>query len=504
MKFNSLQFKLSLLFVLLLLAVSAVNIYMVTESSENYLAEVMQRRNTDLAASIAQTLNIDSATNAVPPKEIESLFKAAMIINPSIELYLIGHDGVVMNASAKPGELKLQTVNTANIEALLNQSQPLPIFGQDPREPGSPKVFSAHPLNKDDGTFHCYLYIVLSNEHAPIEKAASVRQSFIMKALFRTLLIAMGVTLVIGLFMIFFLTRNLKKMSEAVHSIENGDYSVRIDIKSSDELSELGSAFNTMAEKIETSMQKLRHNDELRRELIANISHDLRTPLASLEGYIETILLKEHLLTEEEKKSYLETILKNTKSLGRLVSELFQLSKLEAKQTELQPEIFSITELIQDILLKFMPKAKEADVKLFCYPEEQVPLVFGDISLIERVLQNLIENAIAYTPRQGKVLVNILKASDTQVRIEITDTGKGIHKKDLEHIFDRFYRSDRVRPKTKQGLGLGLAIAKKIVELHGSDLQVISKVGQGTTFFFVLDISEKFADTVAVGSRQKQ
>ncbi len=490
MKLNTLQFKLSVLFIILLLTVSAVNLYLATNSTSKYLAEVTQKRNVDLAATIAHELQIDSATNQIASQEIENLFAAAMIINPNIKLYLIDEAGKVLTASAKPEELKLSEIDIKQVKAYLNHEKPLPVFGDDPRDPNHPKVFSVHPLNSSDGSFHCYLYIILNNDNAA-EEAASVKQSFILKALFRTFFICIAATLIVGLFVIFLLTRNLKKMSEAVHKMEEGDYSARINIKSSDELSELAGAFNTMAGKIELAMSKLKQNDELRRELIANISHDLRTPLASVEGYIETILMKEHLLTETEKKSYLETILKNTKSLTRLVSELFQLSKLEAQQTKPEMETFSITELVQDILLKFLPNSQNAQIELWCKPPQNIPLVYADISLIERVLQNLIENAIRFTPVSGRVSVSINKVGSSRVRIAVADTGKGISEEDQQHIFDRFYRSDRIRQKSGQGLGLGLAIAKKIVELHGSVLNVNSKVNQGTTFSFELSISEE-------------
>ncbi len=487
---NSLQLKFSVLFVVLLLSVSAVYLYMVTDSSEMYLAEVTQKRNLDLAASIAQELKIDSATNVIPTQTMQELFHQAMIINPYIKLYLVGHSGEVLTYSAPPETVILDYINVVPLRTFLDGSQPLPIFGDDPRAPQRPAVFSATALNNSDGSLHCYLYITLNNDSAS-EEAASVRKSYIFHVLIRALGVALIVALLIGLLFIFLLTRDLKKMSETVRKMEAGDYTARIEVDSSDELSELAAAFNTMAAKIDTAMTQLKQNDELRRELVANISHDLRTPLASVEGYVETILMKEHLMTEAEKKNYLETILKNTKSLGRLVSELFQLSQLEARQTEPKPETFSIAELTQDIALKFKPKAKEADITLSCEFTEQLPLVYADISLIERVLQNLIDNALQYTMPGGKVHVKLFQYEQDRVKVEVTDTGAGISTEDLHHVFDRFYRSTHVRRKAKGGLGLGLAIARKIVELHGSLLQVNSKVGIGSTFWFTLPVSKE-------------
>ena len=490
---SSLQLKLSLLFVFLLLTVSAIYFYMILGSTGEYVAEVTQKRNLDLAASIAQEMKIDSATNQIPEAQLQELFHAAMVINPSIKLYIVGHQGEIMTASALPGEVKMDTINVENIESFLYNSPPLPIYNDDPRAPGDPKIFSAAALASSDGSLHCYLYVTLNNDSVYGDEA-SVRQSYIFKIVGRALLIVLAVTTVIGLLLISFVTRDLKKMVTAVRNMEQGDYSARVNIRSSDELSELGTAFNTMAGEIEAAMTQLKQNDELRRELIANISHDLRTPLASVEGYVETILLKDHLLTESEKQSYLETILKNTRSLGHLVSELFQLSKLEAKQIQAQPETFSVSELVHDIMLQFAPKAESHDIALRYDHAENIPLVYADISLVERVLQNLISNAIQYTPSGGQVSVELVLDRTRNVCLEITDTGAGISEQDLHHIFDRFYQSGQVRSQSKGGLGLGLAIAQKIVELHGSELHVRSEVGTGTTFWFSLPATSELIE----------
>ena len=487
---SSLPLKLSLLFVLLLLAVSGVYFYMILGSTGEYVAEVTQQRNRNLAASIAQEMKIDSATNRIPEAQLEELFHAAMVINPSIKLYIVGHYGEILTASALPGEVKMDTINVKNIETFLHGSPTLPLYNDDPRAPSEPKIFSAAALANSDGSLHCYLYVTLNNDSLYGDEAL-VWQSYIFKILGRALLLVLIVTILIGLFLISFVTRDLKKMVTAVRNMAQGDYSARVNIRSSDELSELGTSFNTMAGEIETAMTQLKQNDELRRELIANISHDLRTPLASVEGYVETILLKEHLLSESEKHRYLETILKNTRSLGHLVSELFQLSKLEAKQIQARPETFSVSELVHDIVMQFAPKAETHAIALCYEPSEEIPLVYADISLVERVLQNLISNAIQYTPVGGRVSVELKGDHDEQVQVEVTDTGAGISAQDLHHIFDRFYQSGQVRSQRKGGLGLGLAIAQKIVALHGSELQVRSEVGTGTTFWFSLPATQE-------------
>jgi len=488
---GSLRFRLSLVFTVLLLSVSAVYFYLMSTSSADYLAEMTQKRNTDLAASIAKEFTIDSATNEIPKAVLEELFHDAMIINPNIKLYMVGHQGEILTASAQPGEIKSTKINIDPIEAFIHQTDSMPIYGDDPRFPADPKVFSATTLLSQDGSLHCYLYVTLGSEHK--SDVASIRHSYILMVLGRALLVALAVALIIGFLFVFWLTRDLRNVVGAVRKMEAGDYGVRVQAASSDELNELAVAFNTMASKIQLAMNQLKQNDALRRELIANVSHDLRTPLASVEGYVETILHKKHLLSESERQGYLETILKNTRRLTRLVADLFALSKLEAQQTQPHPETFSLVELAHDISLQLTPKAEKKQITLKSDFAKDIPLTYADVSLIARVLQNLMENAIQYTPERGDVTVAVKKAGGNEVKISVSDTGMGISEEDLNHIFDRFYRSSSVRTKAKGGLGLGLAIAKKVVELHQSKLQAESKLGEGTTFWFSLPVSEEVA-----------
>ncbi|GAA4010570.1 ATP-binding protein [Hymenobacter fastidiosus] len=485
----SLQARLSLLFVVLLLAVSGVYVFLLARSTEKYLAEDLQKRNRGLAASVAEVLEIDEATNEIPQATLRRTFDAAMVINPNIKLYLVGLDGRILTSSAEPGEVKLTRIPMAPVLAFVAATQPLPILGADPRNPAVARAFSAVRLNTRNGQPHCILYITLGGG-VTADETASLRQSYILGLLLRTLTLAGGAALLVGLLLISFLTKNLHRLSTAVRRLQSGDFTTRVTgIRPGDELGELATAFNDMAARTEQALADLQSNDRLRRELVANISHDLRTPLASIEGYTETILLKQHLLTDTERQTYLQTILKNTRSLKRLVSELFELSKLEARQTVARPEPFSVTELVQDVLLKLEPEARVRAIELRASWDKDVPFVCADVGLIERVLQNLLDNALRYTPPGGQVVVAIA-APDAQQRIPllVRDTGRGIAPTDLPHVFDRFYRSDQVREKSKDGLGLGLAIASRIVALHHSSLTVTSTEGTGTCFAFSLPV----------------
>jgi len=251
----------------------------------------------------------------------------------------------------------------------------------------------------------------------------------------------------------------------------------------SDEIDRLGITFNRMVQRIMEQMTELKQTDTFRRELVANVSHDLRTPLASLHGYLETLLIKEGKLTLEEQRNFLETAMKQSERLSRLVGELFELAKLDSHETKVHCEAFSLSELVQDVTQKFQLVAQTKHVALNTHFCADLPAVLADIGLIERALENLIQNALRYTPEGGIVTV-ALTHEEHKIIVRIADTGCGISEQDLPHIFDRFYRVDRHH--RSEGAGLGLAITKRILELHGNRIDVHSRLNAGTTLTFEL------------------
>ena len=203
-------------------------------------------------------------------------------------------------------------------------------------------------------------------------------------------------------------------------------------------------------------------------------------------GYLETLQIKEKSLTAEERSEYLGIALRQSGRLTLLVEDLFELAKLEAKEKLPHMESFSVAELIQDVLLKFSLKARNKGVRLGMKAAESIPFVYAEIGLIERVLENLLENALDHTPRDGSVSVNI-RLGD-RVTVSVTDSGCGISDSDIVHVFKPFYQSNKAHRDTHHA-GLGLAISKRILELHNGNIEVCSQVGQGSTFSFDLPIS---------------
>jgi len=251
------------------------------------------------------------------------------------------------------------------------------------------------------------------------------------------------------------------------------------------EVRELGEAFNEMADKIVRHIEEIKTMDNLRRDLVANVSHDLRTPLVSIHGYVETILMKDRTLSPEDREKYLRTVLQGTERLKKLVEELFELSKLEAKQTTPQPEEFSLAELVQDVVREHQLMADEHGVTLKAEFPHDLPFVRADIALMERVFQNLVDNAIRFTPPGGTVTVRLAREGPG-VGVNVADTGAGIPAEDVPYIFERYRRGAQTAGDENSGAGLGLAIVKKILDLHGVSIAVSSSAGEGTAFSFRL------------------
>jgi len=240
-----------------------------------------------------------------------------------------------------------------------------------------------------------------------------------------------------------------------------------------------------MSQRIVSQIENLRDVDRMRRDLVANVSHDLRTPMASVQGYLETLLLKDPTLTPQDRTRYLEVALKHSKGLSRMVTELFELAKLDAREVAMHKEPFSLCELGQDVLLRFELLAASRNVELKGVLSPTLPMVAADIRLIERVLVNLMENAVRHTPEGGRVSLHCHPDGEG-VLVQVSDTGPGIPALELTHIFERFYRTGGTGADAADGAGLGLAIAKRILDLHGSRLSVRNEPHAGASFIFTL------------------
>jgi signal transduction histidine kinase len=457
-------------------------------STEMYQQEVNQRLNSKLAEHIvAEKLLLEN--NDVNEEALEEIFHMLMVINPSIEIYLLDTEGNILAFSASPGKVKRKHVNLEPVKSWLEGDATIPVLGDDPRDPDGKKVFTVARI-PEKGTLQGYLYVILGGEIYD-NVVQKLKGSYILQLSTWMICASLLFALIAGLVLFASLTGRLKRLANVMDAFRRGatlkqiDFPVKKLKHSVDEIDRLGSIFKEMAERIEDQLERLQKADALRRELIANVSHDLRTPLATLQGYIETLLLKEDSLSEEDRRNYLETAIRHCERLSKLVSELFELAKLDSDEISVERESFNLGELVQDVVQKFQLKAGEKGIHISTTIENDLPFVNADIGLIERVLENLIDNAIHYTPRGGSISL-MLAPQEEVVSVRISDTGYGIPEEELPSIFNRFYQLDVGRKGKPGHSGLGLAITKRILELHDRSIDVTSALNSGTTFTFQL------------------
>jgi signal transduction histidine kinase len=482
--FKTFYGKLSGIFLILLIIMAAVQIYITSNSWKTHYDTADQKLNSRLANDMAKEFE-PFLKDSIDYEQIHHSIHYMMVMNPKVEIYLLDDAGKILAFFAEPDKkVKKDIVALDPLYAFLIEKAPFPILGEDPRNPGITKPFSAAHL-RIGPEINGYLYIIIGSEQYDAALSMS-SEDYVAKTIANNLLIIVLFTGFIGLILFSFLTRRLKRMKTVVNDFEKGNYASRMKENSSDEIGQLAHTFNTMACTIESNIDELKKTDTLRRELIANVSHDLRNPLASIKGYLETIQIKEKSLTEEERRKYIAILLDTTNGLEKLVEQLFELSKLDAKQITPTYEPFLLKEIVYDVMSKFNPRAEKARVTLDADIPDGLPQVYADIALIERVLTNLLDNAIRYTPRNGTIHISTEIEEKQIIRVRVRDTGSGINKDDLPYIFDRFYRVEKSRSEKTGGTGLGLAIAKKIMEVHESTLSVVSELNSGSTFSFNL------------------
>jgi two-component system OmpR family sensor kinase len=489
--FRTLYARLGIVLLILFSLVGVLLVTIVRFSTNLYQQEVTQKLNLDLAAhAIAEKPLLQN--RLVNQVALKGLFSSMMLINPSIEVYLLDAQGGILAYSAPPGKVQRQHVNLGPVKSLIAGAAALPILGDDPRNLGGSKIFSAAAI-PDAQHVEGYLYIILgSQEYEGVMQMLA--GSYILKLSASAIGASLLFALLAGLLLFSYLTRRLRGLSNTMDIFKHGDFTQAVAVPGNtsgrDEIDRLSSAFRDMMQRMVSQVHKLKDTDRLRRELVANVSHDLRTPLAALQGYLETVLLKSDTLDSAQQRQYIEIAARQSERLGRLVTELFELAKLDAQVTQLHAEPFSLAELIQDTVQRFALPAQDKAISIDVDYHEQLPFVRGDIGMIERVLVNLLENALRYTDHGGVIRLGLHTNADS-VTVQVEDTGCGIPAEELPFIFDRCFRVERAGHADSQGAGLGLAIARRIVQLHGHDIRVESQTERGTTFVFDLPIRDK-------------
>ena len=479
--------RLSLVFCALLLICCGALAWLQMRSNRMHEQETVQRLSRGLAEHIARSGELMDA-RGIRDGEVRALFGKLMSVNPSVEVYLLDDTGRILGHDAPEGHLKRDRVDLAPVHALL-AGDTLPIFGDDPRSSSGRKVFNAAPLWVQ-GRQVGYIYVVLAGEQREALAADIAANTTLRNTLWSLAIVAIF-GLLAGLIAFRWVTRPLRQLTRRIQSfdVDSGDPQLPLPpaplrAGERDELSILQHSFAHLGQRIGEQWQQLRQQDLQRRELVANLSHDLRTPLSSLHGYLETLALKDASLSTEERQRYLSIALSQSHKVGRLAQALFELARLEHGGVVLELQTFSLPDLVQDVLQKFELAAQSRQQRLDAEIPAGLPPVEADLGLIERVLTNLLDNAIRHTPASGRISVS-LRALDDAVMVRIADTGPGIPLERRDGLFNTPAALGSQRPDSG---GLGLLIVHRILQLHHCQIRLLDS-NEGAVFEFSLPLA---------------
>lgn len=483
-KGNRLFWKITAVFTGLLIVLGVVFVIIASNFSRSYYTAAHQELYGDIAQHLATFTQ--PFKNGRPDTTVtHDIIHSTMVANPSVEVYLLDTAGNIKDYVVPDKTVQMHQVDISKVKQWINADKMKRPMGDNPKQPGEPSIFSAAPVY-EKGRLVGYVYAVLASE----------KQKAILRSLDNNLYLrlagymfyaALAVAFIVGIVTFFLITDSICHIAAVVKRFKEGDYTARIEGYAKGNLGMLTSTFNEMADVIVDNIDKISATDRFRQELIANISHDLRTPLSIMQGYVETLMMKRNELAPADREKYLAIVYDSNRKLSVLVEQLFQYAKLEANLITPQKEPFLIAELAADIMMAYQLKADEKKIRLNIQAPDNLPLVFADISLTERVLQNLLDNAFKFTPAGGTITI-LLTETHGGVKVAVTDTGVGISPEDLTHIFER-YKQIHPRSADTKGMGIGLAIVKKILELHQAPIVVSSEPGKGTTFKFELGLA---------------
>ncbi len=310
----------------------------------------------------------------------------------------------------------------------------------------------------------------------------------VMREIQAKIIFTSAIVLLVVVAVSFFVSRQISKpistMAKIAEEIRSGNLEKRIPVRTSDELGKLAESLNSMVDKLNEDISKLKKLERVRSEFLGNVSHELRTPIFAMQGMLET-LLHGALDDKEVSRDFVERALKNTERLNTLLGDLIEISRIESGEMKMSFRFFDVNEFLSQIVTEMEQFSKQKNISLQLEQSAGNVSAYGDQERLKQALLNLIDNAIKYTQQNGTVTVSASQA-DGKTKLLVRDTGIGIAEEHQARIFERFYRVDRERSRESGGTGLGLAIVKHIVEAHGSHVEVKSIVGKGSEFSFEL------------------
>lgn len=421
---------------------------------------------------------------------LENLFHTLMLLGPAFEFYFVDENGKILTYSAEPGKVKRTHINLTPLKHLIANPSATPVYGDNPRNPDQQKIFSVAPVFNNN-TLQGYLYVIIGGEAYDTSlNHIKSNDSLLLAAIW--LGSALVFLFIAMLILLRFFTNPIQRLAKDVSKIEAANYSLndtKLSIYStqkSNEVHSLSRTIQAMLTRINEQFKALEQGDKQRKELLTHLSHDLRTPLASLQGFLEVLNQSGDKLSAQEQQEYLQVSLNNCCQLKQLIEQIFELAHLENGEISINKETFNLGELIYDCIAKFSLAVEKKGINLSVEPAICDFPVIADIAKLERVLSNLIDNAIRHTPRDGSIAVRVKRGDDNQLFVQVSDTGVGIKHEELNAIFDPHYQASNSNKAGRQQGGLGLAICRGLLKLMDSEINVQSELGKGTMFSFNL------------------
>ncbi len=281
------------------------------------------------------------------------------------------------------------------------------------------------------------------------------------------------------------ITGPIKKMADGAALIGQGKLDTEINVETRDELGSLAADLNKMA-------QKLKELDELKQDFVSSVTHELRSPLNSLNMYFDLFFKKQLGEITPDQKEALSFMQESTVRLANFINDLLDTAKIERGKMEVVPEIFNISDVVNSVVKLYIVQSDAKNIKLESQIAQNMPRVYADPNRVAQILNNLVNNAIKFTPEKGRIDVKIKPEDDSFIKISVTDTGTGIPHDQLDSVFNKFEQLKGIKNRTggPKGTGLGLAIVRGLVEAQGGKIWVESEVGKGSTFYFTVPMGE--------------
>jgi signal transduction histidine kinase len=420
------------------------------------------------------------------PRAVGDLLSQYVLLSPKTGLYLLDNDGRVL-ASAGEGRIFWSNykVDIDKVKRSLDLDPTVPIYSDDPDGLNKGCIVAAHPMQMNGMT--TWVYVVVRS--ADLATAApELLKSYAIRVAVKVGLVTLALGILLTLLMMTVLTRPLLTLTRAVETVHYQDAnpaSLNMELPFSerkDEIGKLSNAFLALVSRLKQEVARVTQGDAQRREMIASVSHDVRTPLTALIAQLETIRLKRDQLTPEERAKLFDQASGNTQHLKRLTDSLAELGYLDSPEVKAILEPMPLGELTDDIVQRFRPRAEASNLLLTIDYDEKLPRVPIDAGLFDRALSNLVDNAFRYSPAGGKITVRVVAHNQQTVQVSVTDQGPGVPEAEQKRVFERFYQSSEHR-SLRGSSGLGLAIVQRVVDLHQGQVGVTSELGKGATFW---------------------